>query len=409
MTAAPAPRAAPWLSNHAALAAVLGAALAVRVAIILVMGEGDHFGDTPQYDAAARSILAGGGPGRDFPRPPVYPGLVALGYLIGGAGNFLAVRMIQLGFGVGVVALTFVLGRAVGGPGLGLLAAGLAAVSPTLAFTTAMIYPEVVYTFLLLLMTLMWHALGGGGGVGRATAVGLTTGVGWLTSQVVVVPAAALAAWFVVRRSGRRRLLAVAGLAALLVVTPWLLYQKAAYGRAGFHLQKADYVMNIARADTALYGARSIPSTVTLIDSAQVMSGEAAGSATGLLRRELGWFLARPGGYLWDYTREFLHFFQPLPDRVTSRNRFNRPIVKWIGAIHFAPLLLFAIAGVLFGRASRTDRVLLTIVPLATAALYAFFFTQARYRIPVEPHMTVLAAMGLVAAWTRVRAPSHRS
>ena len=408
MSAASAPRAVPWLSNGAALALVLAVALAVRLALILMMGEGDHFGDTPQYDAAARNILAGGGPGKDFPRPPVYPGLMALGYLIGGAGNFLAVRIFQLAFGVGVVALTFVLGRAVGGAGLGLLAAGLAAFSPTLTFTTGMIYPEVVYTFLLLLMTLLWRALGSGG-AGRATADGLATGIGWLTSQVVVVPAAALAAWFVLQRSRRWGLLAVAGLAALFVVTPWLLYQKAAYGRAGFHLQKADYVMNIARADTALYGARSIPSTVTLTDSAQLMSGEPAGSATSLLRRELGWFMARPGGYLWDYTREFLHFFQPLPDRVTSRNRFNQPVVKWIGAIHFTPLLLFAIVGVLFGRASRADRALLAIVPLATAALYAFFFTQARYRIPVEPHMTVLAAMGLMAAWSRIRAPSKRS
>ena len=33
-------------------------------------------------------------------------------------------------------------------------------------------------------------------------------------------------------------------------------------------------------------------------------------------------------------------------------------------------------------------------IVLATAAFYSLFFTQTRYRIPVEPQITLLAALG---------------
>jgi hypothetical protein len=44
---------------------------------------------------------------------------------------------------------------------------------------------------------------------------------------------------------------------------------------------------------------------------------------------------------------------------------------------------------------------LLATVVLTTAAFYAFFFTQARYRIPVEPQLVALAALGLASAFPR--------
>ena len=41
---------------------------------------------------------------------------------------------------------------------------------------------------------------------------------------------------------------------------------------------------------------------------------------------------------------------------------------------------------------------------LATAAFYSFFFTQTRYRIPVESHLVVLAALGIQRAFPRATA-----
>jgi len=58
-------------------------------------------------------------------------------------------------------------------------------------------------------------------------------------------------------------------------------------------------------------------------------------------------------------------------------------------------------------------------VVLSTAVFYSFFFTQARYRIPVEPQLITLAALGMASAFPRFSgslaeagaepAPSHAS
>ena len=47
---------------------------------------------------------------------------------------------------------------------------------------------------------------------------------------------------------------------------------------------------------------------------------------------------------------------------------------------------------------------LLAGVVLATAIFYSFFFTQTRYRIPVEPQLVVLAALGMQRAFPRATA-----
>jgi hypothetical protein len=118
--------------------------------------------------------------------------------------------------------------------------------------------------------------------------------------------------------------------------------------------------------------------------------------------REWRLFRARPVAYTHDYVLEFLHFFQPLPDRVTTKNRFNRPAVLWVGAAWFALLLPAAMLGTVRGHAPWRARILLAAIVLSTAAFYAFFFTQARYRIPVLPQLAVLAAFALGAAFPRL-------
>jgi hypothetical protein len=62
-------------------------------------------------------------------------------------------------------------------------------------------------------------------------------------------------------------------------------------------------------------------------------------------------------------------------------------------------VLVLAVVGLLAGPASRRDRALLALVPLATAATYALFFTQTRYRVPVEPQITLLAGLGAMRAF----------
>jgi len=80
---------------------------------------------------------------------------------------------------------------------------------------------------------------------------------------------------------------------------------------------------------------------------------------------------------------------------VQTRNQYSQSNVLLLGAIYFLPVLLFSIMGVLAGSGGWRSRLLLALIVLATAGFYSLFFTQTRYRIPVEPLMIVLAALGL--------------
>ena len=108
--------------------------------------------------------------------------------------------------------------------------------------------------------------------------------------------------------------------------------------------------------------------------------------------------------YAHDWLWELLHFFRPVADRVQSQNRYTQKFILLVGGMHFVCLLTLALLGAGIGTGRRSARVLLGAIVLATAVFYSFFFTQTRYRIPVEPHLIVLAALGVQRAFPRATA-----
>jgi hypothetical protein len=386
------------------LAAVLVAAAVVRALLIVRMGPQYYFADTLEYEAAARSLLAGHGLGAGFPRAPLYPGFMALGFALFGVGNYMAVRWIQLGAGLLIVALSMRLGaRLAGRPGAVLAGAG-AATAPTLIFTTSMLYPTVFYTLLLLAMTLAVLGLDERPGRARAVLLGLIAFLLWMTDQVALAPIAAVLLWLVGRRPGPSRTrvpgpsragaVAIAVLTAVALAVPWVVARERAGGSA-FFMEKAQIVLYYARTDPQLAGARAVRDTSVLFHPL---------TTPQFVAREWRLLREQPVPYASDYVREYVHFFQPMPDRITTQNAYTSSGAKLITALYFLPVLLLATIGLLLGAGSGRARRLLALIPLATAALYALFFTQMRYRIPTEPEMLVLAALGFARLFPRFAA-----
>ena len=114
------------------------------------------------------------------------------------------------------------------------------------------------------------------------------------------------------------------------------------------------------------------------------------------IAHELRLLRAQPVAYVHDVGFEFAHFFSPMPDRIQTNNQYNKPWILWIGAVYFAPVLLFSLIGLARSKAPWSGRIVMAAVVLATATFYAFFFSQTRYRIPVEPQLLVLAALGVM-------------
>jgi hypothetical protein len=304
--------------------------------------------------------------------------------------------VVQLLMSLVQMGLVVRIARRLGGPPAAAMAAPIVALAPTLVFVTGLLYPTLLYSTVLMGLTVLAWELAERPTLGRGALFGALVVCGVLTDMVIVAPVLGLGVWLVAvgRRHGPRLASAIASgaVTALVLVTPYLEFQHTQGGERVF-MAKAQAVLYFARSDTVLSRDRWIR---TAPDEPFVPLKPGA-----LVAREFALFRARPLAFTHDWLLEFLHFFKPLVDRVTSKNRYTALPILIVGAAWFVGLLSLSLVGLVAGAGPLSGRWLLATVVLATAAFYAFFFTQARYRIPVEPQLVVLAALGLASAFPR--------
>jgi len=209
---------------------VLGLALAVRlVALGVAWGMEPRIGDEQHYQAIATNLVHGEGFSQwgapTSMRPPLYPFLIAAIWTATGVGQLDAVRLVQVALGVLTVAAVYALGRRMYGERVGLIAAAIAAVYPSLIVTGVLLLTETIFTLLVVLLVLAFARLVKAPTAWAATLVGLCLGFGALARSVlwpfvVIVVALILVTldlpW---RRRAALALAAVLGYA--VVVGPW--------------------------------------------------------------------------------------------------------------------------------------------------------------------------------------------
>lgn len=370
--------------------------MTLRLVHMATLGNRYFFGDTPEYQMAALRILHGMDVSATGPRAPLYPLFMALSFRIGGEDNFVATRLLQLVLALALMLVIVRTARSVGGGGAAAVAAPAIALAPTILFVSGLLYPTLLYMLLLAAVTLLAWELSERPSAARGFWFGVLALLGWTTDMVILAPLGMIGAWLLwrVRAQGIRlvRALAVAGATAAVVATPYVLHLQSRHTESVF-MSKAQAVLHQARTDTVISRVRAVhlPSSTPFV----------ALPLRKFLAREAELFRARPAAYLHDIGTEFFHFYQPIPDRVTSVNRYNTAFVLFMGGMYFVVLLTLAVLGVLCGAGPLRARLLLAGVVVATAAFYSFFFTQARYRIPVEPHLIVLASLGVARAFPR--------
>ncbi len=369
-------------------------AVTIRLAFVISMGDKVYFADTAEYEAAAIRLLDGAGPGESTPRAPLFPAEMALGFLLGGRGNYFAVRMIQLALAALLSLLAMRIAGRLGGRSAATITGVVIAFAPTLVFSTGMLYPTLLYSTLLTGAVATALAADDEARSARGLLLGALLALAYLTDPVALAPAGVLLGWLAFQGRGRAfaivKVLAAALLAMAAVLGPVTAWQKAASGGKTVFMQKAQYVLHYSRTDSTLAGNRWVRLEADP-DYRPLATGE-------FLRQEWALLSGRPVAYVHDVAAEFLHFFQPLPDRIQTKNQYSRGPVLMLGAVYFLPVLLLAILGLLRGAGEGRRRLALALVVLATAAFYSLFFTQTRYRIPVEPALIVLAALGFARA-----------
>jgi hypothetical protein len=161
----------------------------------------------------------------------------------------------------------------------------------------------------------------------------------------------------------------------------------------------------------------SDPRTITFIDKAGSTTMEEV--RKGRIRRAMD----DPAGFVLHFASEFAHFWQIYPERVVMsdqslRDKFHQrdsrvvrktvfgrnSLTDWAAMLSIGPVFLLAIAGTAFLVRNKqwSELSLLLLIILSFAFAYSLFFTQLRYRIPVEPYIILLAGHGLVMVGSRV-------
>ena len=220
---------AVWVHRH--LAIVLLAGLAVRLALLAHTEPLPlRIVDEQHYAALATSLLHGHGfawePGRATSiRPPLYPLFIAGVWRLAGSESLQAARAANVVLALLMVIAVYRLAARLFDRRVAVTAAVIVAFYPSLLFSGLLLLTEVLFTLLVVVLTLQHLGLVDRPTPGRALLLGATVGAAALTRSalwplpIVLVPLLVLS----LRGPWRRRIhiatCVVAGY--LLVVAPW--------------------------------------------------------------------------------------------------------------------------------------------------------------------------------------------
>lgn len=407
--------------------AIVLLALVLRLGVIVADGDYVPAHDAFDYDRHGRSIAAGEGfpesgyaeeGGSSALRPPVYPYLLGAVYVVSG-DNTDAGRVAGALLGTAAVLLLYLLVLRIWGRRPALVASFMAAVFPSLVLLSRDLLSEQMFIALELGAVLcVVESRGARRGIGWAAAAGLLCGLAALTRN----PGAALALPVLIglwrRQPGSGWGVAawppLVGLLCIVVATvPWTVRNWDEFGRfvpvstsSGFGL--AGTYNQVSMRDGSHPGAWRTPVIVPEYRPLFEVDGVDEGTLDATLRRESAAFAWDHPAYVLETSgRNLLRLFELSSDSVVGRQSVlvaQRGIGSNVTLSERISLGIAAVLAVLGGvllvrRRYPRGPLFLWLVPILTVAVAAPIAGLPRYRVPADPFLLILAALGLIWAW----------
>ncbi|MFH1861473.1 MAG: glycosyltransferase family 39 protein, partial [bacterium] len=393
---------AAYLSN---LRVIFGVALIVRLIFVAFLKEGFYFSDFRAYDTAALHLLAGEGFVEDYARPPLYPLFLAANYWLLGT-YMLPVRIVQCALGALFSVLLFLLTKRLLSENSARIAAWISVFYPYSVFVSGLLYPTLLTAFLLLCVVFWLTTAYQKHSWGLAACAAVALGLASLATPVSLAFLPFVVLWFLffsgwkLRRSLFYSLICVSFVAATL--TPWLYHSYQQYGH---------FVLIDGRA------AKHLPS----LDAASPLGDESSNLGAGVWRT----IKTQPGAFIGNMAKEFIHFWAFVPDRVVTdkiayrqkvhqvdqrmivSHPFTSSGLRWVSILSYGPVFFLAILGLYYGFKHWRLLSLPFLLLMSHALGYSLFFTQVRYRLPVEFCLMILAAKGGEALLHKLTAKSY--
>ena len=439
-------------TDWVALLLILIVAAAARASLLWVAVEKDNVGapDSGAYrDLAwsmARSQLFADGGYPEINRTPGYPFFAAVAHVLSGGdqmGGWLVVLVLQALLDVGLVFLTFLLGRLLVGHGVGLGAALFQAISPVAAASSCRALPDSLYAFCLTAALLLIVGHLKTGKIRRLVWAGVVMALACYVRPVGMIMAAVVVVALLCRPGRFRRAGAFAGV-FVACIAPWVIRNTVVADYCGFSSNGGDTLYYFYAPEIAV-SRRDIDGETArqeMWEEARRYAEEhnltVGAAARWRQRKGLGRIAAHPWLYTKIHLKGSLGFWLPGATDVlelgglTRGNRGTLEVLKKrglvaaarhyfgdieLGCLTAGPMVLILLvmyAGVaacvvvgLRRRAGAAASLLAAVV--VVSMMLTGPFGLPRYRVPVEPILNVAAAVGLGAVFARTRRPARQT
>lgn len=379
---------------------------------------------TSGYDTYAVNVMNGHGYTRfsdrsgDSDLPPLYPFFLVGVYELFGRDP-ISVALVQIGLDVLVVLLIYWIGRRFAGEAVGLLAAAFYGFYPYLLYQNLTLNDTGL--FILLLAAAIWAAYRANDTHGGrwALMLGICCGLGALTKTLIVLilPLLALWWWHGIGFRQALRLSLIAGIALVLVITPWVIRNTRLQGELvlistndGSNLHQGN---NACVAD---YLARGWDAQwVNCIQKPPANLNEVEADRWHR-QQAITYLREHPGAWPHLFWTKFWVLWSPaimpyaLPpdpylvdDAVLQFNSRSFQAARVVHVLYFGPLLLLGIVGLVLGWRDKRPVGPLVAVLVAITLAYLVFHPSTRYRSPADPFVFILSAYAVTRLWEKLK------
>jgi 4-amino-4-deoxy-L-arabinose transferase-like glycosyltransferase len=423
-------RDAPWF--RPALAIVVVGALVLRIVYVLVYRRDfDPGGDAYFYHAGANLLAEGKGflqpqfyalgiHRQAAEHPPLYIVYLAIPSLLG-MKSVLTHLLWSCVLGAGTVWLVGLIGRAVGGSRIGVVAAVIAAVYPNIWAPDGQLQAETMSMFATAVIVLLAYRYWQQPSRLRLVLVGIACGFGMLARSELVLLVPLLVVPLVWGTRGRVRKekwqwLGASVLAAAIVIAPWTIYNASRFAHPIPLSAQFDPTLAAANCDSVYYGNLQgyfdIQCALAIQQRDHLTLAQDESQQNTVYRREALTYLR---AHLSDLPRvegvrllRIAGLYKPATYvRADWYIEGRRPYwIAWSGLYTFWVLTLLAIGGaVVMRRRANGPPLFPLLAPIGVVVITVLvMYASTRFRTTAEPSIVVLAAVAIDALWLRLSA-----
>jgi 4-amino-4-deoxy-L-arabinose transferase-like glycosyltransferase len=391
-------------SNSAfALCCILAATLVVISAVQQRLPDADDYRVYAENYAAA---IFNNGPTPDAYRPPFYPIILAPIVRFAPSPN-VWITLLHVFLTLATLFAVWRIARRTGMTSIAALPGLLVAVDPILVFQSGQIMTETIFTAIVVWTLLPWlHDQPKS--IRTTAANGLLAGIGFLTRPTMGPIFLAIGLAFVLSRRWndfRRWLIALA--VFLAIVGGWTLRGWMRNGEIVVATTHGGYTLWLANNpsfyETEVAGGRNWAGSPEFNawqnENAERTAGQIESSKDRFFRElAMEWIRNNPDAARRAALYRLSSFWGLQPRSGPST---LRPVV----AVYFGVFSLLALHGWILIKGWRGPWLTATLVVLALSAVHAIYWSNMRFRAPIEPLLAILAAKSIEYLW-RIAKPA---